>query len=120
MRVDENRRRTATTADLFHHSAISHLREAASADIGGSGDAEDTEVGQLRDDLGGEVGLAINGHGIEPVVEEVFYFGNRRSNCWFLVGGKARIGHDPLGNESPEEEALGKAQFLWSRKNWAL
>ncbi len=118
--VDEYRRRSASLADSLHHPAVRHLRETASADVGGRRQAEHAEPSETLDDVARNVGLPIDGRWIERVAEERPQLRHQRIESRPLIRRKHWVGHDPVGDEAANEQALRDALSLGTGKEQVL
>src|SRR5919106_4301057 len=112
MRIYENRCRCATTPDFLQQLAVSHLREAQSAEFHWRSCSEHTDPSQPIDDTSRNVGLSIYLGSIEMFVEKLPELGKRLVQLRLLRRWHARIRHHPIGNEVALEKAFRKTQRL--------
>ncbi len=104
------------SADDFHHFVITELRKAAAPVFFGDGHAEDAQSGQALDHFGGDVRLAIDGGGIDLLMNELPHLGHGFLDLRLLLFANLRIGENQGRGKLAEKQALGEPQSFGSGK----
>ncbi len=91
MGVDENGRRRAMAADHFHDPAIAHLRESLASPFLGGRHAQHAKLRQAIDHGTRNIGVAVDGRGVDMSIGEFTHGRDGRVDSIALVDGKLGI-----------------------------
>src|SRR4029078_4945128 len=120
MRVNKNRRRRATSSDLFQPLAVGHLREAVSAIFLWRCHTQHADASQTIDHTARNIRLPIDLRSIEIRIQKFTKFSKSLTQPPLLRLRDARIRHYPIRDEMPLEKAFRKSQCLGPRKEQFL
>src|ERR1043165_1945913 len=120
MCVDEYCGRGAMAADDLQDLGIAELREAAAAELRGRRHAENAEARKSVDDVARDVGIAIDGGGVDVVMCILLQFRDRFLDGGPLLRVEFRIREQQRGLELSKKERLRESEFHLFRKEKLL
>ena len=110
--VDKDRRGGTVAANHFHDPAVRQLRKAAPAIRDRYGHAQDAQLSQARDDVGRNLGVPVDGGGVDFLVGKTAHLLDGLGHRLAFFGLEFGIGINLVRVELPEEQAVGKSQPL--------
>ena len=120
MGIDEYCRGRAVAADNLHDLGVGQLRQPAAAKFDGCRDAEHTHAAQAIDIFLRDLGIPVNGHGVEMIVNILAHLCRHLLDLGALFGLYLGIRKKQRRSEMAKEQRFGKAQFFRSRKEQFL
>src|SRR5438552_12367371 len=120
MRINKNRSRRATPADLFQNLAVCHLRKTAAAKFFGRSHSEHPDSTKAVDHFARNIGLSIDRAGVELLIQKLPNLSERFVRFDLLRRGNARVRHHPIRDKMTEKKAFSETDRLWTGKEQLL